>query len=50
MNAHELIDGYQTFVDAEELAESAAQDLAPTATIFSIITTTATTTPSPISL
>lgn len=49
MNEHELIDGYRTFVDAEELAASAAQKLPPTATIFSVITTTATTTPSPVS-
>ncbi|MFF9351834.1 LxmA leader domain family RiPP [Streptomyces sp. NPDC014734] len=48
MTAHELIDGYRAFVDTDELAASAAQELPPTSTIFSIITTTATTTPSTV--
>jgi hypothetical protein len=36
MTAHDLVEGYRTFADAEELAASPTGEYLPTTTIFTI--------------
>ncbi|MFG2310749.1 LxmA leader domain family RiPP [Streptomyces sp. NPDC048566] len=42
MTAQDLIDGYRTFVDAEELASSVVAEIPPTLTTWTVTITSST--------